>query len=261
MNERTAITVRSAGDRGDCCYTLPVVKWLCAQQGTKAVYYIEAATYTREMLTPDRWCGLDRIIREQPYILDVRELKHGNLVQINLNDFRSYMQKAFRMPGGRARERHLMDWMLDAHRVPASAANEPWLTIPPNKVAEIVINRAGPGRDGVHVYHNPLFPWRRVIDKYGSKAVFIGTPLEHEVFCAVYGPVDYYPTPDLYEAARVISGCTLFIGNQSCPHAIAAGLFKRIILEVWPSGANCIVSRPGVLNAWHDAHKIELPEL
>ncbi len=262
MTQHMALTCRCAGDRGDIIYTLPAVRWLCAQGQTKALYYIEAATYTRDMLTPDRWFGLDKILKEQPYILDVRELKHGTPSGINLNDFRAIMMRSLRV-NVKARERHLMDWILEVHRIPFEARNEPWLTIDPNPVAEVVINRAGAGRDGHHVYHNHQFPWRRVLEKYGKDAVFIGTRLEYDVFTNVFGHVEYYPTPDLYEAARVISGCKLFIGNQSCPNAIAAGLFKRIILEVWPNGPNCLVDRPGVLNVWDRTgnHAVELPAL
>lgn len=259
MMERNAITVRHAGDAGDILYFLPVVKWLCAQQNTKALFYIEAATFTRTMMVPENWRGLDRILREQPYILDVRALRHGGYVQVNGSDFRMTMQRALRF-NTKARERHLVDWMLDEHKVPQEAKDQPWLTINPNPVAEVVINRSGPGRDNL-IYHNQLFPWRRVLDKYGSKAVFVGTPLEHEVFCAVFGNVPHYPTADLYEAARVISGCSLFIGNQSCPHAIAESMHKRIILEVWPQGPNCLSYRPGVIHGWRDAHTIELPDL
>lgn len=253
------ISARCAGDRGDCIYSLPVVKWFAQQNNCKAIYFIEAATYTRVMLTKDKWCGLDLILRAQPYIQDVQELRFGQMVQINLNDSRVPMTRALR--SGIGRDKALVDWMLDTHKVPRQAAIEPWLTIEPNPVAEVVINRSGVGRDSHHVYQNVTFPWRRVLDKYGSRAVFVGTPLEHEAFTAATGPIDHYQTADLYEAARVISGCQMFIGNQSCPHALAEGLKKNIILEVWPAGPNCLHHRPGVVHGWHDAHRMELPDL
>lgn len=253
------ISCRHSGDAGDIIYSLPVLKWITAQNQCKAIFYIEAATYTRVMLTRDKWNGLDLILREQSYIHDVQELRHGNMVQLNLNDFRASMTRALRVNLGH--EKALVEWMMDTHKVPRQAAIEPWLQIPPLPVAEVVINRTGVGRGGNHIYHNATFPWRRVVDLYGNKAVFIGTPEEHAVFCAVHGPVDHYKTANLYEAARVISGCKLFIGNQSCPHAIAEGLKKPIVLEVWEGGPNCLHFRDGVIHGRHDAHKLELPNI
>jgi len=98
-----------------------------------------------------------------------------------------------------------------------------------------------------------------VWSKYKDQAVFVGTPEEHKVFCATCGVIPFYPTLNLAEAARVISGCDLFIGNQSAPHAIAEGLKKRIILEVWPAGANCLIFREGVIHGWNE--EIQLPEV
>jgi hypothetical protein len=73
------------------------------------------------------------------------------------------------------------------------------------------------------------------------------------------GEVPHYKTKTLLEAARVIAGADLYVGNQTATHAIAEGLKKRIILEVWPEGPNCIVHRPGVVHGWDQY--VKLPEL
>lgn len=239
------LTVRSAGDLGDGIFSLPAVKYLCARDNRKAVFFIEAANYTRERLTPDNWRGLDRILKCQPYISDVREFT-GGAVDVNLNDFRQIMFSHLRR--GLHKDRHISDWVAMAHNLPVTIKDEPWLTIETVKVAPVVINRTGPGRHPGHVYHGVEFPWGRVLKKYGKDAVFIGTPLEHEVFCAVQGEVPFHPTLSLFEAAQVIAGCELFIGNQSACHAIAQGVGKRIILEVWEAGPNCLATRLNVLN-------------
>jgi len=106
----------------------------------------------------------------------------------------------------------LTDWMLETHGVPADAKDQAWLTIEPNKVDRVVFNRTGAGRHKNQVYQNPTFPWVKIIQKYKGKAVFIGLPQEYEEFKTLFvndDDVPYYPTADLYEAAKVISGLTL----------------------------------------------------
>jgi ADP-heptose:LPS heptosyltransferase len=61
------------------------------------------------------------------------------------------------------------------------------------------------------------------------------------------------PTADLLSVARIIAECDLFVGNQSCAAAIAEGLKRRMILEVYPPQANCCFDRPGRINVWGGA--------
>ena len=221
---------------------------------------IEAANYTRQVLTPDKWCGIDDLLRVQPYITAVRAWRYGEQVQVNLNDFRQRLFKALR--AGQHKDKSLVDWMLETHGCPLSAKDEAWLTVPLDKiekVARVVINRTGPGRPMHHVYQNHLFPWHRVWQKYKDVAVFVGTELEYDSWCALFGEIPHCVTGTLYDAARVIAGADLFIGNQSVCRAIASGMKKDIVLEVWPSGANCLENRPGVINGW-DQHT-KLPDL
>ncbi len=244
-------TFRSAGDLGDIIYSLPVVRALGG-----GIFYIEASQVTRQCLTRDKWAGIDLLLRKQPYIADVREWR-GEVTEVCLNDFRPRLFARLRK--GYDFKKSLADWMLETHLVPATAKDKAWLTVEPRPVAPVVINRTGTGRRQCNVYHNPQFPWHRVWQKYRDKAVFIGLPEEHEVFCNVIGDIRYERTDSLLDAARVIAGCDLFIGNQSCPHAIAEGLKKRIVLEVWPGGPNCLFEREGVVHGWD--HKVKLPEL
>lgn len=248
---------RHAGDLGDIVYSLPVVRHMGG-----GVLYIEAAPYTRQKLTRDKWCGIDRLLAEQPYISGVTDHRPSG-VTVNLNDFRQIMFSELRVNKA-AIGVSLQSWMLRAHRIPTTAADEPWLQVAPpadfNPASvRVVINRTGPGRDPKFVYHNPEFPWRKVLDTYGDACCFIGSEHEWRSFCGTFGPVPWCSTPSLYEAAQVIAACDLFIGNQSVCHAIAEAMKKRIVLEVWPSGPNCLFHRPGVVHGWD--HRVELPAL
>lgn len=243
---------RTAGDIGDIVYQMPAIR---AFGG--GIVLIEAATYTRQMLTPDKWFGIDLLLKAQPYIHDVREWRHGEQASINLNDFRSRLFRAIRM--NQDKEKSLADWVLETHGIPLNAKDEAWISVNPNPVAKVVFNRTGTGRLPQHVYHNQRFPWHRVWKKYGKDAVFIGTPDEYEVFRNVCGEVPYHHTPNLMDAAKVIAGSELFVGNQSVCHAIAEGLKKRILLEVWPQGPNTLFFRDGVVHGWDQT--VVLPEL
>lgn len=243
---------RHAGDRGDIIASLPVVRALGG-----GVFYIEAATYTREMLTPDRWHGLDKILKEQPYIHDVQEWKNQR-VNYNLNDFRSRLFKSVRV--NQCKDKSLVDWQLEQFGIPPTAKDEAWITIKePFKAARVIFNRAGAGRPRHQIYQNQRFPWHYVWEKYKNHAAFVGTADEHAVFCATCGIVPHVQTADLYDAARVIAGCDLFVGNQSCPFWLAEGMKKSLVLEVWMEGQNSNVFRPGAVQGYDET--ADLPDI
>ena len=69
----------------------------------------------------------------------------------------------------------------------------------------------------------------------------------------------FHPTRDLLQAAEVIAGAELFIGNQSCPRAIAEGLKVAVVQETDRSRDNCHWERP---NAWYGYRScVHLPDL
>lgn len=247
---------RHAGDLGDIILSLPVIRALCGDD--KAVVLLEAAPYTRQQLTPDRWCGIDRLMLMQPYIAEVRAWRKGEAATYNMNDFRARLVQSLRM--GRGRDKHLTHWVCEVHGVPNGVLYGQWLSVDkPIHAAKVVFSRAGAGRPKQHVYQNPAFPWHYVWDKYHHDAVFIGTAQEHENFCATCGRVPHFKTAGLDDAARVIAGCELFVGNQTATHAIAEGLKKRIVLEVWPEGPNVLAFREGVHHGWDS--NVTLPDI
>lgn len=248
---------RSAGDVGDLVYQMAAVKAICGPSG-KAVIYLEAANYTRIRLSKNNWRGIDRVLKAQNYIADVLEWNPTIQCEMNCNDFRSLMQRSLRQNQGR--DVHLADWVALAHRLPTTTKDTQWITIEPVKIARVVINRAGPGRPPQNQYYNPEFPWRKVLERYGKDAIFIGTELEHQVFSSVHGEIPYYKTPSLYEAAQVISGADLVVGNQSCCVALAESMKKRIVLEVWMAGQNSSVIDPPRVTLGYNS-QVELPEL
>lgn len=241
-------TYQTAGDWGDICYALPVIRY-----HGPGILLFEAVTYTREPMTAGRWETIAPLLEVQPYIRGTRPLNAGERVDHNLNDFRALLFGAAHRRQLQI-DKSLQSWMFEAHGVPNSEGETAWLTVPePQRVAKVVINRSPR-------YHNARFPWRRVAEKYAGDIVFIGPEQEHKEFCdRNHVHVPRHPTANFLEAAQVIAGAELFIGNQSCCYAIAEGLKKPAVLEVFLPMPNCLYSRP---NVWHGfTGDVHLPDL
>lgn len=227
-------TYRHAGDSGDLIAFLPVMRY-----HGRGVLFIEAATYTRVKMTPERYAPLIELLEYQPYVEKVQQWM-GQSTDICGNDFRARMFKELRNLDSPYRSKSLVDWQLETHGVPYSAQNEAWISVPEvRRESAVVFSRSTR-------YHNPLFPWTQIVSKYGKDAVFCGLPEEHQEFARRFGPVPFLPTHNFMELAKVIGGCDLFVGNQSCPHMIAEAMKKNVILECWNGGRNCCFYRKGV---------------
>lgn len=107
-------------------------------------------------------------------------------------------------------------------------------------------------------YHSPSFPWSELVRYHKSHMIFIGLEQEHSEFVTQYGFVPRIDTPTLLDVARIIAGAKVFIGNQSCPMAIALGLGVNTIQEVWEQDANCILKRENAL--YIRTEKVKIPD-
>jgi ADP-heptose:LPS heptosyltransferase len=144
---------------------------------------------------------------------------------------------------------------LKTFGLPVSEAEKPWLEVAKNyaHLPIAIINRTKRHR-------NDLFPWEKVLNKYVFEDVFVGTQEEFNDFSlSTEMPVEYTPTETLLDLAQIIDGCALFIGNQSAAYAIAEGLKKPVIQEVYLPTPNCIFRRPNA--QFVTGSEIELPEL
>lgn len=102
-----------------------------------------------------------------------------------------------------------------------------WLVVDkPDYSYKVVIARS-------HRYRDEAFPWKKIHAQVADRACFIGSPDEHQDFEHEVGKIPYVRTPSLLEAARLIAGADLFIGNQSCPRAVAEGLKMPALVEAY----------------------------
>ena len=202
------------GDDGDLIYAMSSIYAVCCSTGEKADVVLYHHTGARHPYDRDHAAKTIPLIEVQPYISSCR-WSH-NPVGVRLD---TAIRKFFWDKGQLGD--HYYNWL---NLIPDDRLH-PWLVIDqPNRVAPVVLARSAR-------YHGTAFPWGRVVDATRGRNVFVGTVAEHKKFCEQFGAVPYYPTADLLELARVIAGAELFIGNQSCPRAIAEGLKVPVCVE------------------------------
>ena len=128
----------------------------------------------------------------------------------------------------------------------------PWLSVDPDPRTNGKIVCARSPR-----YHNPVFPWGQIARNFGDRMVFVGLPEEHRDFqFHANKKVERIDCLDSLEMARLIRGASLFIGNQSSPFWIAAGLGQNLIQETWPEKPDSVVLRPNA--KYVTRHKLDL---
>lgn len=248
------------GAMGDIIYALHAIK---AAGGGSLYVHHDASIRPAHYMTPRHAAALGPLVEAQPYITHFELTEDWPTATHRLDTFRDvgFFDNNLILLHHRA---------LGLESVPKY---EPWLTVPdPKRVAPVVIFRS-------HRYRNREGEaiWKQIHEKYPDK-IFLGLPKEHADYEDRFGPVPYYPTKNLLEAAQIISGADLICGNQTSLFAIATGLGKRTVLEVDPSIPDCcfpmrssyhIWERDGELPPlgkrtprktpiWHVAHKMDL---
>lgn len=227
--KKTKVWVHS-GDAGDLVYGLPTVKSMGG--GDFIICPEHRSPMGPRVRANEAYCENFRaLLEEQDYITSVsysEDFPEGDV--LNLSLFRQWWNKDGWGGGPTSRA-----WMpilklhLEAFGVKYNE-REPWLRVSNPVVVPdrpIVINYT-------ERYNNMKVNLWGFIEKYHGQLVFVGTPEEYErfrLYCLPIKGIPHYPTPNLLELARVIAGSKFFVGNQSCPLAIAQGLGKRALVE------------------------------
>lgn len=219
------------GDLGDIIFLCPSMRFLHAREGAPVILYGRNGLRPWDPLTERLWL-IAPLLESQPYIDSVRAW-NGEAV-----DYDACLFRDDGLPFGETLARRQAEWLkLNPD------FSKPWLTVTPEPSTSdcIVVNRSAR-------YHNYFFPWRELVEAFGSKMVFIGLPGEHEAFCDEFGQVNYLLTENLLEAAQAIAGSELFIGNQSSCNAIAEGLKHPLIQETDLTSPDCIYPRENAIH-------------
>lgn len=247
------LTFYHSGDLGDVIYSMATIREL----GGGIVHLgpdNRTTMPTREPMVPKRIQLIAPLLVAQPYVHGV-EYRDSLSPQIDY-DLNQFRKEIIGSRGDIAPGMNLARCHLKHFGQPLEADEKPWLTVDdPVRLdgKSVVIARTAR-------YHNPRFNWREIVRKYGSRAVFVGTENEWRSFCQEFGPVDYHQTETLLDVARIIAGAKLFVGNQSCPYAIAEGLKQNAILEVAPQAPNCMFNRPNAWAVWKTPFQLPVLE-
>ena len=208
---------RSSGDLGDIVASLPLVEG--TPNGPHSYFFVDRAC-TKPLVS--RAHLLVPLIERQPYIKEV--ICTEETPDYDLAEFRGFHRADISLMEA---QRQYMNSRYKTNL--QTKGDKPWLTnIEPNYQVDIVLARSPR-------YHNHLFPWFKILEHYrstSSKMGFVGPAEEHRAFTMQFGHVPHIATKNLLEVAELISGASLFIGNQSSPLAVAEGLKAPRIAEV-----------------------------
>lgn len=238
-----------SGDLGDIIYHFETIRRLGGGRlmlGSDLGLGAGLPTHCREPMTGGRVENLKPLAMQQPYIRDVQHWKgKPDPAWINLNLFRETYP--MRPPNCR----NLQRASLRRFGLPVQDETKPWLSSTSESGLDYKIAIARSPR-----YHNDQFPWKKLVERYSAHLCFCGPVQEKSAFEAAFGDVTWWPTHDLAMLARAITKAQVFIGNQSCPYAIAEGLKKPCVQETWGPEPNCLFERPNVLNNCTDFERI-----
>lgn len=230
-----------SGDFGDIIYSLPAIR---ALGGGKLIIGPSTRWKTRLQMTREHVEIMRPLLELQPYI---REVQYCDVappeVDIDMNQFREYLVMEPDLMRRGARWLNLAEAHLYTFKLPMTECDQAWLTVDrmePVPDRPVLMHRSSRWR-------NPDFPWKKIMDRHGHHAAFVGLPSEYEDFVKDWGYLPFLPTDNFLELARLIAGCRLYIGNQSLPYAICEGMKHLSVLEVWPEGPNCNFRRKNAI--------------
>lgn len=227
-----------SGDIGDIIYSLLFIKEI---GGGKLYIGPDTKWDVNSKRDPQRYRWLLPLLKIQPYLTSAEYAdRQPGSVTHDLNRFREIW-----MTNSAERQKLGLRRLFEAYPKRFGTGplpeDKPWLTVP-NPIEDpkfpVVIHRSGR-------YQNNEFPWDEAVRRYGFRMKFCGTTQEWNEWTAKFGKFcELAPCSDALALARLIAGCQLFIGNQSCANAIALGLGKALIQETSPKTPDCVFKRP-----------------
>lgn len=233
-------TFKHSGDLGDIIYSLPTVKalgggtiFLDCSGGITEDACKKQCNAGKTKFNKNSFDFLKPLLLNQTYITDCKEYSEDNKITYNLDKFRY----KFLDPSSRNKNKNLLDMHLETFNLNEYDSNEPWL-IPSEKIKldrKILICRSP--------RYQANFPWYDSNKYYfRDNAIFIGLEKEHELFEWTFDiKIPYIKVQDALHMCNLISGCELFIANQTFSLSVAIGLGNvNIIQEVDPRVPNVV---------------------
>lgn len=236
FNPESAAVFYSSGDIGDIIASLPAIRAL----GGGHLLIGNGTDGQRESMAGARFDAIKPLLEAQPYIKSVEWSNDKSPVTHDFSGFRKN-----RGEDGES----LADWQWRHIGLKGNADTSPWLSVPKYVPKWSLSWMRAPVFSRSLRYHNTLFPWSDILKLMGHArcAYFIGLEIEFHAFEKAFGEVHHVHTETLLEVAQIIAECPVFIGNQSAPFWIAAGLGVNIVQETRPYDQNSIVPRSNII--------------
>lgn len=198
-----------SGHIGDIIAFLPLMK----KMGGGHLVITDHNSTPQLMMEGFKYESLKPLLECQDYISGVSFEKHPTNIDYDVTGFRKHWGTGTIVE-------------MQAKELGIEPCIEKWLEVKPNLNLQGKIVCCRSTR-----YRNELFPWWELIDRIRDRAVFIGVHDEYGDFVNQFGKVDRYLTNNCLDIAEAIAGSDMFIGNQSSPFWIAAGLHHPLIQE------------------------------
>jgi ADP-heptose:LPS heptosyltransferase len=233
-----------SGNAGDLIYSLPAMRKASELKGEKVHLYLHINVPGKygNMSHPMGNVQMNRKMAEMlipllmstEFIGQCKITEEPQQVDYNFDLFRKFHNYTG----------HISQWYF--HIYPELTCD---LSVPINfdlaqspKAFDIVLNRTAR-------YHNPTFDYT-ALRQYQDRITFVGLHEEFRVISAKLPNIKHYPVDDFYQLAQVISGCNLFIGNQSMAFAIAEQMKHPRVVEICPTAHNVIPTGHNGYGAW-----------
>lgn len=228
------INFSHSGHLGDIIYSIPTM--LVLSEGRKINLYLEInmpnLNFTKRMKHPN---GNVMLTEKSIELIAPLLLEQGafNKCEILVNQNINYDLTLFRKFPFDYRMGSIARWYFLCYGISFDLSNN-WLNVTPNKSYSDSIVIARSTR-----YNTPGITYS-FLNKYNN-IYFIGTEEEFLEMKKQINNIEIIKITNFLEMAQVISGCKMFIGNQSFPFSIAEALKTKRVLEVFPHCPNVIV--------------------
>jgi len=223
------MTFRVSGDLGDVAFVGGVVNSI---PGKHSIFFTDRPGITGPFT--NRSHLLKPLFEAQDYIASAENTE--NEPDVDLVMFRRWHSSSTTLVAANASE-----YSFQTGNPCAATGQEPWMKVVPNKDfnGKIIVARSPR-------YQNRRFPFKKIVEHYGHRLIFVGIPDEHAAFCSDFGLIPHLQVKDFLELAKAIAGASLFIGNQSSPQAVAMAIGATIIQETCDYQPDCIFNRENV---------------
>ncbi len=247
-----------SGDLGDIIAALPAIRQLGGGELIIGQRLWRPLVGNRENMRGARYQAIEPLLKSAPYLSRVSYNDHPPKIDHDLSRFRPVISRLLaatrieKIIGNRIKLKNLVQ--VHAEYLGLDNLDPlPWIKVDAESAARGKIVVARSARN-----HHPQFPWPWLVQTRRHQMLFIGLPREHGEFQREFGAVEYFPTPDLLQVARVIAGSELFIGNQGCPAWIAMAQGHPLIQETNAGEFSSVIERP---NACFDMDRNQIEQL